>query len=458
MIYLMSQLLGLSETSSQLGFLEKNLTVYPLPQMQILKYMGNKRRLLGWLIPLLDEHLNYSDTILDLFAGTASVGYALKPKVRVIANDIQEYATVMSRALLEFNDEIKEDDFDTNLLESYNKNYHELLHIFGIPVKIEEDLIRRRNIKEYTKFCFEIPRYGNNAIKDKYKLNSYVDEAFMRSKRASAKMFPYLLFTTYYANTYFSLKQCIDIDSLRYAIDQIPNQSKQAVYLSCLMYAASKAVNSSGHFAEYLNPNSDYMSNLILEQRMISIVSYFLQKLSEFRDIHIQKQWKNRVYGHDYKELIKILVKNKEIGRIKLIYIDPPYTNAQYSRFYHIPETMVKYDYPTLTLNQTKINSVKGGYRADRHQSPFSHTSKVEEVFREIFGIISSSTDATLAISYSDNSLLKPVDKLIEIASQYYEIIDKKNGYSHSAQGSRFKHNGRGNHVVNEYLLICKRK
>ena len=65
------------------------LSNYEVSQIQIIKYMGNKRALLGWLLPIISENLSWGDTILDLFAGTSSVGYALKPKAKVITNDLQ---------------------------------------------------------------------------------------------------------------------------------------------------------------------------------------------------------------------------------------------------------------------------------------------------------------------------------------------------------------------------------
>ncbi|MBI2196124.1 DNA adenine methylase [Candidatus Daviesbacteria bacterium] len=438
--------------------LAKNFSYGQYPQMQILKYMGNKRRLLNWLVPLLEEYLDLGDTVLDLFAGTSSIGYAMKPKARIIANDIQGYSAVISRALLQFNEQIRENDFNDTLSKYYDKNLDQLTDIFGKAIEDEQRLVNKGSFDEYKKFFLKIPIYGRGVTSDEYKLAPYFSKQFIDKRRVAKKSFPYLLFAIYYSNTFFSLKQCAEIDSLRYAIDQISDKDKQALYLSCLMFAMSKAVNSSGHFAEYLNQNSLSAQDLLLKQRAISIVSEFQNKLLDFGNVYLQKRWENKVYNYDYKDLVKQMAKDGEINGVKLIYIDPPYTNAQYSRFYHIPETLVRYDYPTLTLDRAKTTPVKGGYRDDRYQSSFSHTSKVEEAFQEMFGIISSSTDATLAISYSDNSLLKPVDKLIEIASQYYEIIDKKNGYNHSAQGSRFKHNGRGNHIVNEYLLICKRK
>lgn len=439
-------------------FIKPLFNDFEIPQMQILKYMGNKRRILNWLIPFLNEQLREGDMLLDLFAGTSSVGYALKPKVRILANDIQEYSSIISSALLEFNGKITENDFDNELAEFYKKNFSQLISIFGEAVQEEERLINTENTHDYNQFLLKVPKYGENVSDDKYNLKFYSQENYIQNRRKLKTKSPYILFVTYYPNTFFGIKQCIEIDSLRFAIDQIRNKHKKAVYLSCLMYAISRAVNSSGHFAEYLNHTSENASKLILVQRKVSVLTAFLSKLSNFTKLYTQNKWKNEVYNHDYQVLIEKLHKNKRLEEINLIYIDPPYTNAQYSRFYHIPETLVKYDYPPITKDRSNNHLVKGRYRDDRHQSDFSNAGTVESAFRKLFSVISSKTKATLAVSYSDNSLLSPVDELIKIAKEYYEIIDKKNGHTHSAQGSKFTFNGKGNRDIHEYLLICKPK
>ena len=430
----------------------------PYSQIQILKYMGNKRGLLSWLIPILEEQLDFGDTVLDLFAGTSSVGYALKPKNRLITNDTQEYSAVISKALLEFNGVIEENDFVINLLPYYRKNWDTLLDIYGAVLRDERSVLKISDVSKYQLFTQKIPKYGHLVKNDKYNLNFYCKESFVNERRGKPRSFPCMLFCIYYPNTFFSLEQCIEIDSLRCAIENISKPSKKAVYLSCLMYAISKVVNSSGHFAEYLNHNSVESSRTIFEQRRDSVLKHFLVKLSEFKNLYIQKDWENESYNYDWKDAIKHLSKQNKLKDIKLIYVDPPYTSAQYSRFYHIPETLVKYDYPKLTLDKTTKKPVKGGYRNDRVQSSFSKITAAEQAFSEIFAIISKNTRSTLAISYSDNSLVKPVDRLVNIASNYYQIVKKINGHNHSAQGSRFRRNGRGNHIVNEYVLICKRK
>ena len=66
----------------------------------------------------------------------------------------------------------------------------------------------------------------------------------------------YALFTLYYSNGYFSVQQCIEIDSLRKAIDELEKQdlyisNDKQVLLVCLLHALSEIVSSVGkNFAQ----------------------------------------------------------------------------------------------------------------------------------------------------------------------------------------------------------------
>lgn len=426
------------------------------PQMQILKYMGNKRRLLKWLIPHLRTRLNYGETLLDLFAGTASVSYALKLHARVIANDVQVYSSVISNALLRFNGDVSIREFHSKLGSYYKNNMTVLMRRYKKALREESKLINEMNTNGYARFSRQLPRYLDFCTKDSYMISKYADEGYIHLKR-KGRSFPFTLFTTYYPGTFFSLFQCIEIDSLRYAIDSEQDETKRAVYLGCLMYAMSNTVNSSGHFAEFLGYEAESTTKSPLKKHSTSLTMLFLQKVLEFEKKFVRSSWENLVYCQDYKSLITQLAREDLLKNIKLIYIDPPYTTAQYSRFYHIPETLVKYDYPELTV-RLPGKRVKGGYRSDRQQSPFSQLSNALTAFEEMFKTIANYTDATIAVSYSDNSIIRPVDQLTDLASKYYKTVEKKNGYSHSAQGSRFKENGSGHRKVNEHLLICERK
>lgn len=68
-------------------------------EISTLQYMGSKARIISHICePIVkNEHIK---TVVDLFAGTGSVGYALMPYKNVISNDIEYYAYIINQAIL----------------------------------------------------------------------------------------------------------------------------------------------------------------------------------------------------------------------------------------------------------------------------------------------------------------------------------------------------------------------
>ena len=59
-----------------------------IDRIQTLQYMGSKSRMLSSICePILDN--KEITTVIDLFAGTGSVGYALSPYKHIISNDLE---------------------------------------------------------------------------------------------------------------------------------------------------------------------------------------------------------------------------------------------------------------------------------------------------------------------------------------------------------------------------------
>ena len=68
-------------------------------QIQTLQYMGSKSRMLDSICtPILND--SAIKTVVDLFAGTGSVGYALKDFKYIISNDLEPYAYVLNSSIL----------------------------------------------------------------------------------------------------------------------------------------------------------------------------------------------------------------------------------------------------------------------------------------------------------------------------------------------------------------------
>lgn len=330
-----------------------------------IRYMGNKEKLLEYIIPELCNSAKVGGVICDIMAGTNTIGYALNQNYKIISNDVQYYSYVIGKALL--------------CEENINKNSF------------------KKEIEKHIKFNIENMDYN--------------------------------FFYSNYSNTYFSKKQCCEIDSIRYAVEKIKDSSNTYFnYLFALMISMCIAQSTTGHFAQFLDKDHYRVKPL----RKISIIDTFYKICDEISD-KIISRYKNTVYNLPYEELFE-KVSNTNIATF---YLDPPYTHDQYSRFYHILETVCKYDKPEVNF--------KAKYRTDRFMSGFCYTDKVNNEFQKIIEYCFSK-NSNLVISYSNKGVAK-INDIVDIAQNYYKNIELKEiAYKHSSQG-------KGNINIKEMLI-----
>ena len=125
---------------------------------------------------------------------------------------------------------------------------------------------------------------------------------------------------------------------------------------------------------------------------------------------------------------------------VKCFYLDSPYSPEQYSRFYHILETITKYDNPSV--------SYKAKYRDDRFFSKFCYKKSALDEFERIISF-AKSNGSSLVISYSNRGIVD-IEDIVTASEKYYEKIETKSfEYNHSTQG-------KGNKQILEYLIILQ--
>lgn len=237
----------------------------------------------------------------------------------------------------------------------------------------------------------------------------------------------YSFFYNNYTDTYFSEMQCLDIDSIRYSIE-LSDNNKKYLYLTLLMYSMCKCQSTPGHFAQYMDKNH----KRIIPLRKLSIKDNFYNKLKDFNNYVISK-YSNYCFNLDYN----LLLEKEIIKKVKCFYLDSPYTNDQYSRFYHILETVCKYDNPILEY--------KAKYRNDRYQSLFCYKKTVNNEFEKIINFCKNN-NSNLVISYSNKGVLD-INELVSISSNIYKNIEiDEINFNHSSQGN-------GNINIKEYVI-----
>ena len=243
----------------------------------------------------------------------------------------------------------------------------------------------------------------------------------------------YNLFYDNYSDTYFSAQQCKVIDSIRYAIEDVDNVYKKSLYLTCLMYAMCYAQSTPGHFAEYLENTPR-----IIPLRAIDIWHIFLKKCNTTKVLF--SRYENKVFCEDFHEFFYDKKLEDYALATDVFYLDPPYSEAQYSRYFHLLETLVLYDYPTI--------SYKGKYRKDRYKSKFCYRNKAPKEFEWTVDKVAE-LGRPLVISYSGIGLV-PIPTLIELAKSRFENVQSLSyRYSYSMQGRGCLKEKR------EYLITC---
>lgn len=293
-------------------------------------------------------------------------------------------------------------------------------------------------LKPYRKLiCNDVQKYSecigkaiienqNKVISSKLAFEDIYDD-YILNKNFLVKDY----FTRIYSNTYFSEEQCSDIDSIMFAISNKTNVYLKSLYTLALMNAMCKVQSTPGHFAQYM-PSTNIRIKKLQE---MSLYNEFINACEYYSDLYFNDN-NNIILCADYRYILE----NNLLSDAKLIYLDSPYTQEQYSRFYHLLETVVRDDEPELKF--------KAKYRNDRFKSGFCYKNKVAREFEFIF-LYCKIHKKRLVISYSNKGVLGIAD-MESLAKKYFknvEIITQE--FMHSTQG-------KGKLPVNEILMICK--
>lgn len=308
-------------------------------EISTLQYMGSKARIISHICDPIIKN-NSIKTVVDLFAGTGSVGYALKGYKNIISNDIEHYAFIINQAILNGCNFSAEDEaaFFADVEQQY------MLLQAKIPSALSAEksfFTEGGDYKQYQVFCEKTPSvFGPKSddlrMKELAELVSHVMPG-----SASAPGFP-CLFLTYYANAYFRVAQCCQIDALRSVIEQVKDKCVENVLLTVLMSVMSAAASTTTHFAQFLKVKSPSTCENLLSKRKINIIEECKALLKEYRNSGLcskQECAEYDCYNLDFSECLNSIVLNSST----LVYADPPYFKEHYSRYYHVLNTLCLY-------------------------------------------------------------------------------------------------------------------
>lgn len=412
--------------------------------IKILNYQGNKASLMPFISTNIQNYISPGSKICDIFAGSGSVGAYLKNNYSIVANDAELYSAIISASLLNTpstNSLLKAKEI---FFKGYKINLKALLSSHESVVAKERIFLSSNSTTKLIDLYKNFPTIWNGLDK-------------MINYEQLAKDNQYNLFLYYYSGTYFGIEQSIQIDSIIKTIHEFDNVETQNVLFSCLFYAMNETVFSKdGHMAQPLSIEKN--SSRHLKQRKKNVSTYFRIKLDEFieKSPVLEKNKKCKVFNQDMSTLLKDEKFNQQ--HIDLIYADPPYTDMQYSRYYHLLNIAAKYNYPEPTILRGKFT--KGLYTEGRNQSDLSKKSTATARLEELFNYCHKNNIA-LVLSYA-----YPKDKVNQKTNRYTISIEKLVKMAKKIFGNKkvqieykdYQHaNNRNSSAkkVFEYLILC---
>lgn len=257
-----------------------------------MKYMGSKRAMLGnGLGEVLDGLVGRHKRFVDLFTGSASVAWhvAQRYPIATWAFDLQGYSAVLAAAVVQRNKPV--DPF--RLWNDWSRRAAPGFHALAAPV------------------------FGD------------INATSVKKARKWANQFEETSIVNAYAGHYYSPVQACWIQALR---NTVPARSpNREVCLAALVMAASKCAASPGHTAQPFQPTDTALKYLKISWQR-NLCADVQAALAQIAPIYAQVTGKSHVGDA-----------NEVAYRLKpgdLVFIDPPYSAVQYSRFYHVLEAI----------------------------------------------------------------------------------------------------------------------
>lgn len=232
-------------------------------------------------------------------------------------------------------------------------------------------------------------------------------------------------FSNYFGGKYFTHNTSKVIGFVREDIEKNKNNLTKREYyilIASLLYAVDKIANTVGHYDAYLRTPPTNRRFLMRPIKPININEVY-------------------IFREDANSLIK---------RVKadIVYIDPPYNSRQYSRLYHVLETLTKWDKPKLHGVALKPN-------------PENMSDYCRVKAREKLSNLIENTDSNfILVSYNNTYNSKSNSSKNKITLKEIMEILKTKGTTEVFE-KHYRHFNAGNTDFKnhkEYLFVCRVK
>ena len=230
----------------------------------------------------------------------------------------------------------------------------------------------------------------------------------------------------------------------------------------------------NGRKADAIRDSIDKQANKLTPQEKSTLVSSLIFGLDKVDNtVGIQqaylKTWCKRSYNDLKLSLPKVVTMNKppkskhyvgdsltiKYDPADLAYIDPPYSSHTYFSYYHIWDSIVRWDKPDVGLKTNRrIDRVTASDEYDDSMaSPWNSKNHALEAFKQLFTRLPAKY---LLVSYSSDSLV-PIQELIDLSRKFGKIVVQEIDYRRNIM-SQIGNGEIGEKRNKEYLILIKKK
>ena len=371
-----------------------------------MKFMGAKRWMLkNGLATIINDRIVEHRRFVDLFSGSGAVAchVATRHEIPVLANDLQQFSRFLAASVI---------CRTTKLGHRWLKNW---IDRACSSASADSLFSAARNLEDSAHHLSII---------------DLVTEARAICEAAETPI------TAAYGGYYFSPRQAILLDHLRRCIPI--DTTRRFAALGALIQAASACSASPGHTAQPFSPTES--------------AGPYLRRAWSQDVIKCTTQRAVAVSGETARRLGNATIGDanvlaRELRSTDLVFVDPPYSSVQYSRFYHVLET--------IAIGRSISASGTGRYppRELRPRSRYSIQSESQNALYQLLRTIADrgcGVLVTFPVGKASNGISG--NDVISMASEWFSI-------SHTIIKSKFSTLGgnsrnRSARIRSEELLL----
>jgi adenine-specific DNA-methyltransferase len=327
---------------------------------------------------------------VDLFAGSAAVGnfMATNSALEVWSNDLQRFSAILARSVIS-----RTQPLDVTTLRWAAKAVGEDSSLRAVP---QESTWTRPTVLRARAYCSRTVREG--------------------------------FFLKHYGGHYFSPRQALAMD---YLFEQMPaGGPERLVAHAAVLRTASKCAAAPGHTAQPFQPTPRLLP-YIDQAWSVDPIAVFTDSVSSLADQFAAVPGNATVA--DAASLVR------SIHSSDLVFLDPPYSAAQYGRFYHVLEAVARGGFPSV---------VGAGRMPDQCFRPRSRLSSVSAAVGALYELLAGLSEraATVVITFpsstcsnglSGENVFRMASELFRVQRRLLPLVHSTLGGSRDARGSR---------------------